>query len=64
LVAAAKAVLLENGMESPGIFSLIGTRLEEGSPTAPHLARVFLFQPLCAGQGGELSPPGESRRFR
>lgn len=60
LVAAASAVLKENGMESPGIFSLVGTRLEEGEVEVETLAGAHYISALVAlpGEAGRrLSGP-------
>jgi multidrug efflux pump subunit AcrB len=48
LVEAANTVLRENGMASPGIFSLIGTRLEEGEVEVETLAGSHYVSVLVA----------------
>jgi multidrug efflux pump subunit AcrB len=54
LVATANQVLQENGMESPGVFSLIGTRLEEGEAEVETLAGSHYISVLMA-----MPPEGE-----
>jgi multidrug efflux pump subunit AcrB len=48
LVASAKQVLEEAGMESPGMLSLIGTRLEEGEVEVESLAGTHYISMLTA----------------
>ncbi len=54
LVEAANEVLLANGMRSPGVFSLIGTRLEEGEVEVETLAGSHYISVLAA-----MPPVGE-----
>ena len=55
LVEAANTVLHENGMISPGIFALIGTRLEEGEVEVETLAGSHYVSVLMA------LPPADER---
>ena len=55
LVEAANTVLKANNMESPGVFSLIGTRLEEGEVEVESLAGFHYISVLMA------LPPEEER---
>jgi multidrug efflux pump subunit AcrB len=56
LVEAANRVLHDNGMVSPGVFSLIGTRLEEGEVEVETLAGSHYISVLMAlpPEGGRI----------
>ncbi len=55
LVTDAQAILREHGMQSPGIFSLIGARLDEGEIEEGTLAGTHYVSVIMA------LPPGDER---